>query len=207
MADKNDTVWVVTGANRGIGLEFIVQILAMPDTSVVAGVRTPEKAIDLQKLADKHGDRLHIVKLDLANIETITAAVEVIEKLQKNGVDFLVNNAGVLGSFSHIRDQDIEDMKAVLLTNVVGTFAVTKAFLPLLKQGRMKTILNISSDAGCLTQNASFLHDDSQSDAAMALSYRTSKVALNMGGSRYYDKADMLVILMLLPSANVTHLP
>lgn len=77
--------------------------------------------------------------------------------------------------------RDIEDMKAVLLTNVVGTFAVTKAFLPLLKQGRMKTILNISSDAGCLTQNASFLHDDSQSDAAMALSYRTSKVALNMG--------------------------
>lgn len=102
MADKNDTVWVVTGANRGIGLEFIVQvtyysacellmqfcpglhlyrsilhgaqILAMPDTSVVAGVRTPEKAIDLQKLADKHGDRLHIVKLDLANIETITVS-------------------------------------------------------------------------------------------------------------------------------------
>lgn len=50
--------------------------------------------------------------------------------------------------------REIDDMKAVLLTNVVGTFAVTKAFLPLLKQGRMKTILNISSDAGCLTQNA-----------------------------------------------------
>ncbi|KAL3131674.1 hypothetical protein ABBQ38_007968 [Trebouxia sp. C0009 RCD-2024] len=166
MADKNETVWVVTGANRGIGLEFIVQILAMPDTLVVAGVRTPEKATDLQKLVDKHGDRLHIVKLDLANTETITrsnwyqaesakqAAVEVIEKFHKNGVDFLVNNAGVLGSFSHIKDQEIDDMKAVLLTNVVGTFAVTKAFLPLLKQGRMKTILNISSDAGCLTQNA-----------------------------------------------------
>lgn len=119
------------------------QILAMPDTLVVAGVRTPEKATDLQKLVDKHGDRLHIVKLDLANTETITvsgvlphwvvannfdntcmwpsrdvqrsnwyqaesakqAAVEVIEKFHKNGVDFLVNNAGVLGSFSHIKDQ------------------------------------------------------------------------------------------------------
>lgn len=72
-------------------------------------------------------------------------------------------------------------MKSVLLTNVVGTFAVTKAFLPLLKQGKMKTILNISSDAGCLAQNASFIHDDKPSDAGMALSYRTSKVALNMG--------------------------
>lgn len=77
--------------------------------------------------------------------------------------------------------RDIEDMKAVLLTNVVGTFAVTKAFLPLLKQGKMKTIFNISSDAACLTQNASFIDDDSPSDAAMALSYRTSKVAVNMG--------------------------
>ena len=74
-------------------------------------------------------------------------------------------------------------MKTVLLTNVVGTFAVTKAFLPLLKQGKMKTILNISSDAGCLSQNASFIHDDSPSDAGMALSYRTSKVAVNMGQS------------------------
>ena len=69
----------------------------------------------------------------------------------------------------------------MLLTNVVGTFAVTKAFLPLLKQGKMKTILNISSDAGCLAQNASFIHDDKPSDAGMALSYRTSKVAVNMG--------------------------
>ena len=72
-------------------------------------------------------------------------------------------------------------MKHVLLTNVVGTFAMTKAFLPLLKQGKKKTIINISSDAGCLTQNASFIHDNRPSDAGMALSYRASKVALNMG--------------------------
>lgn len=49
----------------------IAQILAIPDTLVVAGVRTPEKATDLQKLVDKHGERLHIVKLDLANTDTI----------------------------------------------------------------------------------------------------------------------------------------
>lgn len=71
----------------------------------------------------------------------------------------------------------------MLLTNVVGTFAVTKAFLPLLKQGKKKVIVNMSSDAGCLTQNASFIHDNQPSDAGMALSYRTSKVAINMGMS------------------------
>lgn len=77
--------------------------------------------------------------------------------------------------------RDLEDLKHVLLTNVVGTFAVTKAFLPLLKSGKKRTIINMSSDAGCLTQNASFIHDDSPSDAGMALSYRASKVAVNMG--------------------------
>ena len=77
--------------------------------------------------------------------------------------------------------RDLEDLKHVLLTNVVGTFAVTKAFLPLLKSGKKKTIINLSSDAGCLTLNASFIHDDKPSDAGMALSYRTSKVAVNMG--------------------------
>lgn len=77
----------------------------------------------------------------------------------------------------------MEDLKHVLLTNVVGTFAVTKAFLPLLKSGKKRTIINMSSDAGCLTQNASFIHDDRPSDAGMALSYRASKVAVNMGES------------------------
>lgn len=77
--------------------------------------------------------------------------------------------------------RDLEDLKHVLLTNVVGTFAVTKAFLPLLKSGKKKTIINMSSDAGCLTQNASFIHDNRPSDAGMALSYRASKVAVNMG--------------------------
>lgn len=84
-------------------------------------------------------------------------------------------------SGSSVQCRDLEDLKQVLLTNVVGTFAVTKTFLPLLKQGKKKVIVNMSSDAGCLTQNASFIHDNRPSDAGMALSYRTSKVAVNMG--------------------------
>ena len=49
----------------------MLQVLAIPDTVVIAGVRTPEKAQDLQKLTETHGDRLHIVKLDLADIGTL----------------------------------------------------------------------------------------------------------------------------------------
>ncbi|DBA78176.1 hypothetical protein WJX79_006992 [Trebouxia sp. C0005] len=174
------TVWVVTGANRGIGLEFVKQILDLPNTTVIAGARSPEKAADLQKLSQQFEGRLFAVPLDLSDSNTVQAVVETVKKSHKDGVDFLINNAGVLGTFAQIKDQDLEDLKHVLLTNVVGTFAVTKAFLPLLKSGKKRTIINMSSDAGCLTQNASFIHDDRPSDAGMALSYRASKVAVNM---------------------------
>ncbi len=94
--------------------------------------------------------------------------------------------------------RELEDLKHVLLTNVVGTFAVTKAFLPLLKSGKKRTIINMSSDAGCLTQNASFINDDRPSDAGMALSYRASKVAVNMGklAPRDFSLAEISIMLL-----------
>ncbi len=72
-------------------------------------------------------------------------------------------------------------MKNVLMVNVVGTYAVSKAFLPLLRKGTKKVIVNISSDAGCHAQNASFIHSEKPSEGGVGLSYRTSKAALNMG--------------------------
>lgn len=69
----------------------------------------------------------------------------------------------------------------MLMVNVVGTYAVSKAFLPLLRKGTKKVIVNISSDAGCHAQNASFIHSDKPSEGGVGLSYRTSKAALNMG--------------------------
>ena len=74
----------------------------------------------------------------------------------------------------------MEDLQHVLTVNVVGTFAVSKAFLPLLRTGSKKTVVNISSDAGCHMQNASFIHSASPSEGGVGLSYRTSKAALNM---------------------------
>lgn len=79
--------------------------------------------------------------------------------------------------------REVEDLQHVLTVNVVGTFAVTKAFLPLLRIGARKTIVNISSDAACHSQNASFIHSAKPSEGGVGLSYRTSKAALNMGNA------------------------
>lgn len=67
------------------------------------------------------------------------------------------------------------------MINVVGTFSVTKSFVPLLKKGHKKTIINISSNAASLSRNASYIHQPGVSDASLALSYRVAKVGVNMG--------------------------
>lgn len=76
--------------------------------------------------------------------------------------------------------RDVDDLQQVLMINVVGTFAVTKAFLPMLKHGRKKTIVNISSDAASLTLMNSYLHDPDAIDGGKGLSYKASKCAVNM---------------------------
>lgn len=77
--------------------------------------------------------------------------------------------------------RSLEDFKNVLLINVVGTFAVTQAFLPLLKAGHKKTIVHTSSIAASLTTSRSFAQQKLPTDASLGLSYRASKVAVNMG--------------------------
>jgi NAD(P)-dependent dehydrogenase (short-subunit alcohol dehydrogenase family) len=201
MAPEQQTTWLVTGANRGIGLEYVTQILKQENTHVIATARTPDKADELKQLQDKHKDRLQLVKLDLADESSIKAAAEHLKQSGLNSLDYLVNNAGILGDFVPVEEQELEEFKTVLLTNVVGTFAVTKTFLPFLRQGKHKTIINTSSDAGCLTQNHGFIHEEKDSDAGMALSYRTSKVAVNMETTCWANglKKERFVVIAIHP--------
>ena len=74
----------------------------------------------------------------------------------------------------------IQEFTEVLLTNVVGTFSVTKSFLPLLKAGHKKVIVHISSNAASLSRNEHGIRQHGLTDASLALSYRASKVAVNM---------------------------
>ncbi len=91
-------------------------------------------------------------------------------------------------------------MRQVLMINVVGTFAVTKAFLPMLKSGNKKTIVNISSDAACLTLMYSMIHAKDGMDAGMGLSYKASKVAVNMGEQLVPRSADCSFCLYCIHS-------
>lgn len=91
------TVYLVSGANRGIGLGFVVFLAARPDTIVFAGARNPDAASDLKALASKYSNKVHIVELVAADKAGNEAAVAEIKRVAGR-LDVVIANAG-LGNF------------------------------------------------------------------------------------------------------------
>ncbi|GAA5002689.1 SDR family oxidoreductase [Pseudoluteimonas lycopersici] len=133
---------VVTGANRGLGLEFVRQLLARGDR-VLAACRQPGKASSLNALAGDHPGRLHVLPLDVANEASRTAfARELALVLDDDArIDLMVNNAGALHSgerWGQVRESALDDS---FRTNAIGPFLLTQALAPRLadacpEQGR-----------------------------------------------------------------------
>jgi NAD(P)-dependent dehydrogenase (short-subunit alcohol dehydrogenase family) len=167
------THYLITGANRGLGLEFVRQLLARGD-AVTACCREPVKATDLKGLAQNGAaDRLKIYALDVADPAAIA---ELPAKVQGDGVqvDVLINNAGVAsGQDETVGEFEAGVMERVLLINSVAPMLVSQAFVPLLeKTGRSPKIVCITSGLGSITQAEGLTY---------GLSYGMSKAALNMG--------------------------
>jgi NAD(P)-dependent dehydrogenase (short-subunit alcohol dehydrogenase family) len=157
---------VVTGANRGIGLELTRQLLERGD-SVVATARDPEHADALKSLHQRFGDRLWLVRLD---VSSDGSAAELVKALPDGPLDGLINNAGTLGKMATFSELDLDDAVRTFQTNALGALRVTRALLPRLRQGSTKRVLNVSTGMGSVADNTS----------GGAFSYRISKAALNM---------------------------
>lgn len=131
---------LVTGANRGIGLEFIRQLLSLNPAPKNVIATTRSNSDDLNKLKSAHSN-LHVLVLDLIKydqFENFTGQVQQI--VADDGLDLLVNNAGIL-----IRDNLETVTPKNLLTNIevnaVAPLALTKSLLPLLKVSDLKNLL------------------------------------------------------------------
>jgi NAD(P)-dependent dehydrogenase (short-subunit alcohol dehydrogenase family) len=159
--------YAITGASRGLGLEFVRQLLIRGDT-IEAGVRAPAEARQLQGLARESGGRLRIHALDVSearSVESFAAAVG-----EGQPLDVLINNAGIKGDFQPLTGLDYEDLARTFTTNTVGTLRLTNALLPTLRRGSSRRVVHISSALGSLGAN----------DMGGMYGYRISKVALNM---------------------------
>lgn len=157
---------LVTGANRGIGLEFVRQLLARGER-VVAACRQPGRAHELTRLAGAHPGHLVVLPLALPEARSIAELVREVETLDLH-FGLVVNNAGLLVEgerFGAITSAALRDSFA---TNVEGPFLLAQALAPRLAP-RAK-LVNISSGMGSI-ENTRSLHSPS---------YAISKAALNM---------------------------
>ncbi|MCH7858456.1 MAG: SDR family oxidoreductase [Candidatus Marinimicrobia bacterium] len=158
----------ITGANRGIGLGLAGQCLQRGDR-VFAGCRNPEQATELHRLQDQHGDRLTVLPLDVTDQSAIDSAVTTVEGFV-DGLDLLVNNAGVGGGedpFGQLAEEGLIDTFRV---NAVAPILLAQAMLPLLKKGQRPVIASVTSRMGSIADNGSGGY----------YAYRASKAALNM---------------------------
>ncbi|MCP9273117.1 oxidoreductase [Mycolicibacterium arenosum] len=136
------TVWFITGASRGFGLEIAREALSRGD-SVVATARNPQTVLDA---IPGGGDRLLAVQLDVAVPAQITDAVDA--AIARFGrIDALVNNAG-RGLVGAVEETSDAEARAVFDVNVFGLLAVTNAVLPQMRSQRSGLIVNLSSVGG-----------------------------------------------------------
>jgi NAD(P)-dependent dehydrogenase (short-subunit alcohol dehydrogenase family) len=175
MADTN-RIALVTGANKGIGLEIARQ-LAQAAVHVIIGARDAARAKAALDDLSSQGLKAQSVSIDLNDHASIAAAAETI-RAEHGKLDILVNNAGIVDAEDGPPTASSADAaRRILDTNFVGTLAVTQAMLPLLRQAPAARIVNLSSSLGSLTFNGD---PTSRYYSARLIGYNASKAAVNM---------------------------
>jgi NAD(P)-dependent dehydrogenase (short-subunit alcohol dehydrogenase family) len=158
---------LITGANRGLGLEFARQYLA-DDWQVYAACRDPSSASELRRLTGASGHNLRILALDVTNTASIKAAAA---ELDGQAIDLLLNNAGIGGPRGQtIGNIDYEAWAKVLDVNSMGPLRVSEAFVDHVARSERKLIVTLTSGMGSLADNTS----------GGSIAYRSSKAAVNM---------------------------
>ena len=155
---------LITGANRGIGLEFSKQYAA-DGWNVLACCRHPQSAIDLTALAAAHSN-VKIYALDVADFTQIDALAT---QLKDTSIDVLINNAGIYPA-SSFGDVDYAAWAEGFKINSMAPLKMAEAFVQHLTRSQFKKIATLTSKMGSIEDNTS----------GASYSYRSSKCAVNM---------------------------
>jgi len=188
---------LVTGASRGLGLEFTRQYLERGER-VFAGSRAPDQARELAKLKTVHREKLVILPLDVADEKSIDRSHAVVQS-EIDTLHLLINNAGIYGSGGKVGETErrteqlgelnLEDGLKVLRVNALAPLLIAQRYLDLLRKADHAKIVGISSGYGSISANTT----------GFPYYYSASKAALNMSmRSLAADAAKWGIITVLL---------
>jgi NAD(P)-dependent dehydrogenase (short-subunit alcohol dehydrogenase family) len=169
MASSTNTVWVVTGGNRGIGLGLVKALLARPFVTVIATVRNDNARSALETAVSNppkgDGSVLSIVQLDFT---TALSPEQIRKAFDIDHVDVLINNAAANFKSYTALDIPTDDLRSAFEINTIGPLTVVQGLWPLLQKSSAPKVVNVSSSVGCITYHE-----------VVAGAYGPSKAALN----------------------------
>jgi len=178
---------LITGANRGLGLEFVKQY-AEDGASVYACCRDPGAATALRRISDEAGGKVSLHGLDVADAKSVAALSE---SFGEEPIDILINNAGIYGPGQQsAADMDFEGWAKTFAINSMAPLRIAQAFHRNLKNGHGKKLVTITSGMGSTPR-----HD------GIYFAYRSSKAAVNnvMHGLSLVWKNDGIVVALIHP--------
>ena len=170
------TIALITGANKGIGLETARQLGAQGVT-VLAATRDEARGLEAERALRSGGADAKYLRLDVTDAESVREAAGWIDR-EYGRLDILVNNAGIAIRGGPPSATDLDAMREVYETNVFGVIMVTNAMLPLLRRAPAARIVNVSSEVGSIAAMTDPGSPLAQMPAGLA--YPSSKTALNM---------------------------
>ncbi|KAF7595990.1 hypothetical protein BBP40_004136 [Aspergillus hancockii] len=189
--------YLITGASRGLGFEFIRYLAQDPKNTVIGLVRNKPAADAKAKEEGLHS--VYMVEAQYTDILSLKSAAESVKKITGGGLDYLINNAAVVSHVSEFKtlgdfDDDFEtlekDIMESLEINLLGVIKTVQAFLPLIRNGKSKKVIAISSGMADIDLiNAT--------EIAFASPYAISKGAVNVAIAKYnalYNKEGILFL-------------
>ena len=158
---------LITGASRGLGLEFASQY-ASEEARVFAACRSPASADALRNIEKNAAGNLSIVEMNVTDLGSIRRAAA---QLNEASIDVLINGAGITGTPGQITGNiDYKSWAQVLDVNTLGPMRVLESFIEHIARSERKLVITITSAMGSLADNKS----------GGSIAYRSSKAAVNM---------------------------
>jgi NAD(P)-dependent dehydrogenase (short-subunit alcohol dehydrogenase family) len=192
--------YLVTGASRGLGYAFVRHLAAIPGNTVIGMVRN--KDATLARLENDGITNVSIVQADITDRDALTAAYEEVKTITKGSLDILINNAALIddnSAYKTLLDDDLEvleqDLTSSFRANVVGVANTVNIFLPLIRAGKEKKIITISSGMADTELINRF-------GVPVAAPYSISKAATNALIAKYnaaLGKSEGILFLALSP--------